>query len=245
MGLFDLFSKSPSGKINRLAKRMLNEHQQQQIRQEALEELITIDTPEAISALISRLGVNFRDTIKNEQEKRWVSEQLVERYGQRAIEPLVAFIRADQTISAAIRVLARLVGPEQLVGILLDALNQYLPEDHRTIDARMQLIDALADLEDERVVPIVQRYGLDHDDDIRIKVMGLLEHRVQPGHAEYTAVSEKLVSVLTDPEASGRITRRAAQALNALQVDLSAQAELIQTFVPDGFRFDGSKLIPT
>ena len=155
MGLLDLFSKSPSNKINRLAKRMLNEHQQQQVRQEALEELVTLDTPEAISALIRRLGVNFRDTIKNEQEKRWVSDQLVDRYGQRAIEPLIAFIREDQTISAAIRVLAKLVGQDRLVGLLLEALKQYPPEDHRTMSARMQLIDALADIDDPRIVPAV------------------------------------------------------------------------------------------
>jgi len=241
MGLFDIFSKS-SSKADRLAKKFLNEHQQQQIRQEALEECAGLDTPEAAGALIRRLGTNFRDTIKNEQEKRWVTDQLVGRYGEKAIEPLIAFINTDQTISAAIRVLAKLVGQDRLVGILLAALSQYPPEDHRTMSARMQLIDALADLDDARIVPTVTPYALDHDDDIRIKVMGLLEHRVDPQHAEYARVSEKLVAVLTDPEASGRITRRAAQALQALEVDLTAQVAQVEPFVPDGFRLENGKL---
>ena len=244
MGVFDFLSRDPNAKINRLAKRFLNEHQQQQIRQEALEELITHDSPEAISALIRRLGVNFRDTIKNEQEKRWVSDQLVNRYGQKAIEPLIGFINTDQTISAAIRVLEKLVGQERLVGILLDALGQYAPKDHRTIDARMQLIDAVADLEDARIVPAVTPYAMDHDDDIRIKVIGLLEHRVDADHAEYGPVSTQLFEVLTDSEASGRITRRAAQALHVLKVDLAENAEIVNEFVPDGFRFDGAQLSP-
>ncbi|MEZ4473031.1 MAG: hypothetical protein R3F60_20055 [bacterium] len=244
MGVLDFLKRDSNSKINRLAKRFLNEHQQQQIRQEALEELVTYESPEAISALIRRLGVNFRDTIKNEQEKRWVSEQLVNRYGQNAIEPLVGFINTDQTISAAIRVLERLVGQERLVGILLAALQQYAPKDHRTIDARMQLIDAVADLQDHRIVPAVVPYAMDHDDDIRIKVMGLLDHRVGPDHADYATVSDQLFEVLTDSEASGRITRRAAQALHTLKVDLSGRAEIVAEFVPDGFSFDGTHLIP-
>jgi HEAT repeat protein len=245
VGLFDIFSRKPtSTKIEKAAKRMLNEHQQQQIRQEALQELVDFGSPEAISALIRRLGVNFRDTIKNEQEKRWVSSKLVQHFGEQAIEPLIGFIKTDQTISAAIRVLAKLISDERLVGLLIDSLQQYPPEDHRTISARMQLIDALADLHDDRIVPAVTPYTMDHDDDIRIKVIGLLQERVGAEHSEYTMVSEKLFDVLTDAEASGRITRRAAQAMHVLKVDLSAQAKLVEAFLPDGYDFDGTHLSP-
>ena len=55
--------------IEKLTKKFLNEHQQQQVRQEAMEDLLQIDHPKAVVGLIKRLGVNFRDTIKNEQEK--------------------------------------------------------------------------------------------------------------------------------------------------------------------------------
>src|SRR5688572_25811815 len=122
MGLFDVFSRKPAVRIERLAKKMLNEHHQAQVRMESLEELAGIDTPEAAAALIRRLGVNFRDTIVNEQEKKWVTDTLAEKYGQRAVEPLIEFIRAEQNVSGAIRVLARLVGPERLVDILVTTL---------------------------------------------------------------------------------------------------------------------------
>ena len=68
MGLFDFLSNDPVKKVERLSKKILNEHHQQQVRQEALDELVSIGSTEAITALIKRLGVNFRDTIKNEQE---------------------------------------------------------------------------------------------------------------------------------------------------------------------------------
>lgn len=242
MGLFDMFSKKPTHtKIKKAEKRMLNEHQQKQIRQEALEELVSYGTDDAIASLIKRLGVNFRDTIKNEQEKRWVSTQLVETFGERSVQPLIDFIKTDQTISAAIRVLAQLISDERLVTLLIEGLEQYPPEDHRTISARMQLIDALADLEDPRIVPAVAAYAMDHDDDIRVKVMGLLQARVGATHPEYAMVSAQLLDVLTDA-ASGRITRRAAQALSALEVDLSAHAQLVEASVPDGYVFNGTHL---
>ena len=79
MGFLGLFgSKDPTVKIEKLTKKFLNEHQQQQVRQEAMEDLLQIDHPQAVVGLIKRLGVNFRDTIKNEQEKKWVHQQLID-----------------------------------------------------------------------------------------------------------------------------------------------------------------------
>lgn len=236
MGLFDFFSSKPTPKrIEKISKRMLNEHHQQQVRQEAIEELIGFGTPEAISALVRRLGTNFRDTIKNEQEKRYVSMVLVERFGDRAVEPMLGFIRHEQTISAAIITLSKLISKERLVGELTEILDGYAPEDHRTIDAKLQLIDALVDYDDPRVVPSVMPHALDHDDDVRVKAMGLLEGRVKRGHAQYDAVCEVLIKAMRDPLASGRITRRAATALGVMEADLSALAEELAEDIPDGF----------
>jgi HEAT repeat protein len=239
MGLFDFFSTG--GKIERAAKRMLNEHHQQPVRQEALEELAANGSPEAIGALVRRLGVNFRDTIKNEQEKRWVSDTLVERFGERAVEPLLSFLGQEQVVSSAIQVLARLISAERLVGLLVETLAGYAPEDHRTMEARMQLVDALSDhLEDERALPALLPYTGDHDDQIRVKVIGLLAQHVRAGHALYGIAIERLVAVLEDPEASARITRAAAEALISLDADLSGSAAALAETMPDGYRLSPS-----
>lgn len=239
MGLFDLFSKKPSrGRIEKLSKRMLNEHHQAQVRQEALDELAAMDTPEAAAALVRRLGVNFRDTIVNEQEKKWVSDVLVERYGERAIEPLTDFIRTEQNVSAPIRTLSRLVSKERLVELLLETLQNHRPDDHRTIAARVQIVDALADLDDPRIVPALLPYLLDHDDDVRIKVCEVIEQKVHPGDPCWGDAVEGLIGVLKDPEASSRITRRAAEALRNLGADLRDRADDLAEFVPDGYAID-------
>ena len=84
MALFDFLSKKPTPKkIEKLTARMLNEHHQQQVRQEAMDELVAFGTPEAILGLVRRLGVNFRDTIKNEQEKRYIDQVLALNNGNR------------------------------------------------------------------------------------------------------------------------------------------------------------------
>ncbi|MFN3197952.1 MAG: HEAT repeat domain-containing protein [Bradymonadia bacterium] len=240
MGLFDMFSKKETpAKVDKLVKRFLNEHQQQPIRQEALEELASYEIPEAVGGLIKRLGVNFKDTIVNEQEKKWVSNVLVERFGARAVEPLVAFVKSEQTISAVIGVLGRLVSEDHLVGHLVEALQSHAPKDHRTISARLQLVDALSDHEDERVVPALVPYLDDHDDDVRIKVMDTLERR--SAHTPDVVVG--LVGVLTDPEASGRLTRRAAAVLAHLKADLSDHISAIDDLVPEGFTLQGKHLV--
>jgi HEAT repeat protein len=235
MGLFDMFSKKPTPKkIDKLTKRMLNEHQQQQVRQEAIAELVSFGTVEAIAALVKRLGMNFRDTIKNEADKRQVSDILVDHFAAEAIQPLLSFIRTEQKISAVIMTLGRVVGPERLVTELIQVLEQYAPSDHSTMDARLQLVDALADHDDERVVPAVTPYLADHDDDVRIKVMGLVEDRVGPKHDSVPHVVEGLMNVLTDPMASGRIVRRAATVLAKLKVDLSLRKDEFIEFLPEG-----------
>ncbi len=243
MGFFsDMFAKDSPKKIAKLEKRILDQHQQTQVRQESLDELVSIGTPEAIGTLVKRLGTNFRDSIKNEQEKRWVHQTLVQHFGPEAIEPLIGFIRSGQTISAAIRTLGELINQEMQVGLLVEVLESYDAKDHRAIEARMQIVDALTDIEDERIVPAVTPYALDHDDDVRIKVMDLLGERVAPGHDHYDAVVAVLVEVLKDPLASGRMTRKSADVLEGLGADLSKQATELTDYVPDGYRFadDGS-----
>ena len=93
MGLFDLFSSSPEKKIEKAKQVMLNEHHQAQVRQQAIYDLAQFNNELSAQALIERLTVNFRDTIKNEQERGWVRSVLVEQFNERAIEPLKASLQ--------------------------------------------------------------------------------------------------------------------------------------------------------
>jgi HEAT repeat protein len=236
MGLFDFFGKkSPTSKVDKAVKKMLNEHQQQQVRQEAMQELVSMDTPEAISALIKRLGVNFRDTIKNEQEKRWVHDTLVNYFKDRAIEPLIAFIRTEQSISATILVLRKLCSEEMVEALLCEVLSSYSPDDHRTFEVRLQLVDALADSPTAPAMESALPYLVDHDDGVRLKVLELIDGRIDRDHALYQPALNGLINVLKDPMASGAIARRSAEMISRFDADLRAHVDALSAFIPDGF----------
>lgn len=236
MGLFDFFGKkTTTSKVDKAAKRMLNEHQQQQVRQEAMQELVNMDTPEAISALIRRLGVNFRDTIKNEQEKRWVHDTLVDFFKDRAIEPLVAFIRTDHSISAAILVLRKLSSEEMVEALLCEVLASYKPDDHRTFEVRLQLVDALSDVPTTAAMAACLPYLVDHDDGVRLKVLELIDGKIGRDHELYDKTLNGLIEVLKDPMASGAISRRAAEMISKFDADLRAHVDTLAAFLPDGF----------
>ncbi len=237
MGIFDFFSNKPTpSKIAKISSRMMNEHQQQQVRQESMEELVAFGTPEAIQALVKRLGVNFRDTIKNEQEKRWIADVLVEHFGVDAIAPMCEYIRTEANFSSVIYTLRRLMEEERLVGFVVEVLQQYSPDDHRTIGQRVQLVDALVDYEGPAIIGAIMPYLMDHDDDIRIKVMDYLDGRIRKGDETYTDLLDGLVKVIRDPHAGGRITRRSASILQKLDADLSKRASELDGFVPDGYQ---------
>lgn len=236
MGLFDFLSSKPTpAKIEKIMKRMLNEHHQAQVRQESMMELADIGTPLAIEALVRRLGVNFKDTIINEQEKRWVADTLVDRFGSQSIEALLAFIKKEQNVSLAVRTLARLVTKDRLVAALLEALKGYAPSDHRTIHAKMQLVDALEAHDDAAIIPALLPHLQDHDDDVRIKVVELLEAKAPKHPALRPEVDAAFVALLLDAEAAGRILRRAAEASAVLGVEVGEARTKLTGQLPDGF----------
>lgn len=241
MGLFDFLSSSPEKKANKAKQVMLNEHHQHQVRQQAIYDLGQLDDEHALHALIERLGVNFRDTIKNEKERGWVRHLLVEQFNERAIEPLKSFIQgaasSNQSISGAAQVLGELISEDEFVAFLIETLNQLLPSDHRTVDLRQQLIDALEEREEHgaQVVEALLPYVVDHSDDIRIKVINIVEERLRGVDGDHRPIISSLIQAMTDPFASGRTARAAAQALIRMKAQLSPFADELDGQVPEGY----------
>jgi HEAT repeat protein len=249
MGIFDFFSSSPEKKVAKAKKVMLNEHHQYQVRQQAIYDLGQIDHEASIHALVERLGVNFRDTIKNEQEREWVRHLLVEQFQERAIEPLKQFISeteiSTRSISGAIQVLRELISDDELTSFLVTTLQSHAPSNHRSVEVRLQLIDALEDQEGE-IVAAIMPYTADHSDDVRVKVITLLELRLRGIEGDHREVISALLQAMTDPFASGRITRNAAKAIVKIGASLSAfKDELDAESIPEGYRLKGDRLIAT
>jgi len=242
MGLFDFLSSSPEKKIDKAKQVMLNEHHQHQVRQQAIYDLGQFDNELAVQALIERLGVNFRDTIKNEQERGWIRHLLVEQFQERAIEPLREFIRDTQTsarsVSGAVQVLRELITDEDLTTFLIEILSQHQPKDHRTVELRLQLIDALEEQEADIVAAILP-YTIDHSDDIRIKVINLIEERLRGIEGEHREIISALLKAMNDPFASGRTARAAAQAIVRMGASLESFTDEVDVdLLPEGYKIE-------
>ena len=238
MGFFDMFSSKPtSKKIAKAKSVMLNEHHQLQVRQESIQELIHYGTDEAIEALIDRLGVNFRDTTKNEQEQSWIQQVLVEHFAERSIDLLKKFITQSESksLSRAIFTLKSLIGQEEMTVFLITSLERFDPKDHRTVETRLQVIDAL-DEQPGEIIESILPYVMDHNDDVRIKVINLIEDRIIGIEGEYEYIIRAFLDAMTDPYAGGRITRAVAQSLIRLEVNLSGYENEIKDQMPDGYR---------
>ena len=246
MGLFDLFSSKPtSKKIAKAKSVMLNEHHQLQVRQESIQELIHYGTDEAIEALIERLGVNFRDTTKNEKEQSLIQQVLVEAFGARSIDLLKKFITQSESksLSRALFTLKSLISQEEMTEFLLTSLERFNPKDHRTVETRLQIIDAL-DEQPGEIIQVILPYVMDHNDDVRIKVINLIEDRITGIEGDHEYIIKSFLEAMTDPFAGGRITRAVAQSLIRLEVNLSGYAEEIKDHMPDGYRLVNGLIKP-
>lgn len=246
MGLFDFLSSSPEKKVDKAKQIMLNEHQQHQVRQQAIYDLGQMNNDFAARALIERLGVNFRDTIKNEQERGWVRHLLVEQFESRAVDPLREFIQEANSnassVSGAIQVLRELIDADEMTRFLIETLNRHQPKDHRTVELRLQLIDALEEQEGE-IVEVLLPYTVDHSDDVRIKVINLIEERLRAVEGDHRAVISALLSAMCDPFASGRTARAAASAIIKMGASLNTFSDDFDPdLLPDGYVIKGGYL---
>ena len=245
MGLFDLFSSSPEKKIDKAKQVMLNEHHQHQVRQQAIYDLAQFDNELSCRALIERLTVNFRDTIKNEQERGWVRSVLTEQYQDRAIELLKESLQgaaqSNYSVSGVIQVLRDLMEETALTELLVQNLSALSPKDHRSVELRQQLIDAL-DEQPGEIVSALTPFTIDHSDDIRIKVINLIEERLRGEEGDHTEVIKALISAMTDPFASGRTARASAQALIRMSANLDAFSEDLEDQVPEDYQLIGGYL---
>ena len=116
------------------------------------------------------------------------------------------------SVSGIIQVLRDLIPSDALTGLLVESLGALSAKDHRSVELRMQLIDALDEQEGEITTALLP-FTVDHSDDIRIKVINLIEERLRDEEGDHIEVIKALISAMTDPFASGRTARASAQAL--------------------------------
>ena len=225
-------------KIAKLASLAANPFAQPEVRVQKMERLLEDGSEAALRGVLQRFAANAQGQIADEEEKQWLITALVNK-GEAAVTPLEDYIRGEAKLTFALAAYAKVVGDARAAGFFAAQLRRLGPDDHRSIEAKQQLLAAwvervpAADILAE-LAPFLQ----DHSDDVRWQVLETIEQAAQAdrspdasalrpeappvdksksGHrqAGLLAVRPMLVALVSEGPASARIARRAARLMCA------------------------------
>jgi HEAT repeat protein len=239
MGLFDLFKggdkkrerakASPSAKwAERMEKRAQNYD-----RQEAIQALSELATPDAVEVLLKRFTFHMDPSITDQEEKESAFRGIL-RAGKDAIEPVRGFAAKAESLAWPMKILKELVDEGEYVEELLRWLSRWDTEYAKFVDPKVQI---LADLEEHRHPKI--REGIEP----------FLEDVNEPArfHAASTllaqgdeAAAPALARLLGDEE-SVRVRTRIAEGLATRGWPVPAgEQDAVGKALPPGFALDGA-----
>ncbi|MCC7108536.1 MAG: hypothetical protein IT382_04570 [Deltaproteobacteria bacterium] len=244
MGFLDgLFGgdKPTQKNIDKLVVRVKERYAQPEYRREAMDKLLAMGTPEAITGVLARFTVVAQSPHWDEEEKRWLVDQLA-GLGEPARVALLSFLKKADHIAFAAKALKRLDNSEQYVADLTEALAARPPEDHRSTQGKGELVAALADTMDPKARDAIAPYLDDHSDDVRCLAADALE-KLWPLPGDKASAEERLKAAIADDGRSARVLRHTAAAMQRLGVGVDPTKALAPAVAEDFVVRDG-KLSP-
>ena len=235
MGVFDLFSKD--GRQLRARDknigRAVHKYSQSPDRMKALQSLRDDGSPEALYGMLRRFGMMYDKTIEDEQEKEWVFESLLE-LGAKIIPPIKKYLFSADSISWPLRLLDRVAGKEEELEVIKAVLERHEPGYERDPTKKIQLLNHLAAVKDERVPPLVLPYLADMDEGVRLAaVEALVRHK-----NEEIAREPLLQHFISDGEDSLRIRLQIAEGFTELGWLVKGHRGEIEKKLPEQFHLD-------
>lgn len=214
MGVLDFIK--PKSPLEKASKNLREPYAQPDVRQAAMDKLFEIGTEAAYEHLLERFSFNANGHTADEAEKRMLVERLV-RVGEPALPALKKYISTQKTISYPIRALLEIMPRDEAKAVLIEALRQYEPQDHRSTQAKATLVVTLGEILDRSEAQILTPYLDDHSDDVQFQTIAALEalHCADAG--------PELAEVCTSDEHAPRVQRRAAAALAHLEVNVKSR----------------------
>jgi HEAT repeat protein len=215
MGFLDFFSKKNrqpgeaprlSGReLTRLGRLVESKLSQNYDRQEAIEQLGRMATPEAVSLLLKRFNWSMDPSITDQEEKEAAANG-IRAAGEPALDPIREYCKRAESLTWPLKVLKDLVPEDRLVEELLSLLAEFDTEYVRNPEPKIQLITLLGDYPSEKVKIAVERFLADASEPVRFAAATALFAVNDP-----TSVTA-LVGALGEEE-SIRVKNRVAQGL--------------------------------
>ena len=170
----DLFDKDARRKnrIASLTKKACQKFGQSDDRLGAINGLNEIGDEEALRGMIKRFSVSCDNKLHDQDEKKYVSDLLVDR-GPEVVPLLKDYIVKATEVTWAFRTLRRIEMQEPWIGHVLEAIGNSTSEDTEP-EKLEQLLNLLHDQKDPRVAPAVARLLKDLDDTVRFAAIEAL-----------------------------------------------------------------------
>jgi hypothetical protein len=241
MGLLDSIfgSDKPTEKnIAKLVVKTKERYAQPEYRREAMEKLLAMGTPEALNGVLMRFTVVAQSPHWDEEEKRWLVDELAER-GEPARAALLAFLKRADHIAFAAKALQKLAKDGQLVDDLIAALHARTPEDHRTTQGKQELVAALAETGSGKALAAVAPYLDDHADEVQCTTVDALEKLWPTGADADGAALARMQAIVVDDARSARVLRHTAAAMARLGLPINPEKPLAPAVAEDFVVKDG------
>jgi hypothetical protein len=234
MGLFGLFGKDKPSEaaIAKQVTRVKEQYAKPEYRQMAMDKLLEWGDKPSLKGLLNRFSVVVQSPHYDEEEKRWLADELAKR-GDLAKEVLVDFLQHANEVSYAILALSKLSSEQELTSILISALQARSPEDHRSSQSKMELIAALEEREAANLGDLLIPYLDDHNDDVKCIAMDVIAAK----NAEQAY--PKIAQMLCEDQHSARVLRHAAAMVCKMGIAVSLAKPLTQEVAEDFVVKDG------
>ena len=214
MGLFDLFKAAPkkgdkgdkkSNPASKWAERAGDKRAQNYDRQEALQALSDLGTPEAAAAILKRFTFVIDPSITDQEEKE-VAFRGVLAAGMGAIEPVRTFAARAESLAWPMRILKELVDDDAYVEELVLWLSKWDTEYAKFIDPKIQILVALEDHKHEKIAAAVEPFLDDVNEPARFHAVATLLAQ------EDAVIVPRLLKVMEDEE-SVRVKNKIADGI--------------------------------
>jgi HEAT repeat protein len=231
--MFDfLKSKSP---IQRLTKRVTETAGEDGPRIEAAQKLADLDTPEATFALAKRFTISSKVITQDIEEKRMVVNMLAAK-GDRAVDPLLRFLKSYHQVEWPVQALARILPTEQLIPKLIQVLEDVAQNPFTSPEHRSSLIKAMHGHITPEIAAALNKSLEDDDDDVRISAI----HAV-------AELGESTRELLLDTYAAADDRPRIRIAIAELFADrdwpVKGYRPTVEANLPEGFLLNAKGLI--
>ncbi len=242
MSLFKLFGGK--SKFERHAARAANKRAQAPDRWDSIQFLARQGTVEAAEALLRRFRFRIDPSITDQEEKEAALQGIV-AVGPEAVEPVRRFLRQSESIAWPLKCLERLLSEEEVTAELISLLEGMDTEYERDPDKKIQVLTALEERRDARILAAVSRFLEDVHEASRFHAVSTLLAQLEAPSVQ-EADAEHVRSALLDlleKEESVRIRSRILDGFVSRGWSLGERGEALRARLPAGYAIDEQGLV--